>query len=76
MRRYLSLILVVLFAFAMAMGLVGCKKGGDAEQPADQADDHGTKNCGPESLNIKPGNNPGGHFQHQGINDKRKQAQS
>ena len=35
MRRYLSLILVVMFAFAMATGLVGCKKGEEA--PDEQA---------------------------------------
>jgi hypothetical protein len=34
MRRYLSLMLVAIFAVALALGVVGCKK--DADAPADQ----------------------------------------
>lgn len=40
------------------------------QHPADQADQEGTKHSRPKPGNIKTRYNPGGHLQHEGINQE------
>jgi molecular chaperone DnaK len=46
-----------------------------AERPADQADEEGAENGGPEAAHLEAGDHPRGHLEHQGVDHEGEQAQ-
>ena len=68
----------VMASSALMMERIHVALGSDKgiHQPADDADHQRPEYAGPETDDVKTGDHPGNHFDHQGIDDKGKQTKA